>query len=168
MGYMAGTKGNLSLPSAPVAGTDEVQTATFGGAPAGSYVLNVLGYQTAPIAWSAVNATLISALQAALDVIPGVGAGGIVAAVGTMTAGVGTATLTFSGANVSKRAQPTITVVSPPSPGTLTIAETTPGVEAYPPGPRRGLVVSDESTGKLLINTGTPTLPVWTVVGTQV
>lgn len=161
MGYMPGAKGIMYLATAPnTAAVNEVQTLTFGGAPAGNYVLNVRS-TSLTIAWSAVNATLISALQAALDTVPGVGAGHIVAAVGTMTAGVGTATLTYSGASVAGQPQLLPVVVTPPSPGTLTIALTTAGAAQNPPSPRKGALVMNESTGILVQNTGTAASPVW-------
>ena len=46
MAYMPGAKGLLFLPGAAIAtSTNEVQTLTFGGVPAGNYVLSVRGYQ---------------------------------------------------------------------------------------------------------------------------
>lgn len=167
MGYMAGARGGMYLSAAPTAGTDEVQSMVIGGTPSGgsTYSLNVLGFQTGNIGWFNVNATLLSALQAALDAIPGVGVNGIVATAGStpaLTAGVGQVLLTFSGANVSKRAQSTITVITAPAGGTLAITKATPGVDMNPLYPRKGALVVDENAGALLQNTGTPGSPTWT------
>jgi hypothetical protein len=164
MGYMPGAKGLLYLAGAPVAGTDAVQTLTYGGTPAADapYTLNVQGFQTAPILWSAVNATLLSRLQTALDGIPGLGAAQIVATAGTVVAGLGTVLLTYSGINVAKRGVPLVVVVSAPPAGTLVVANTTPGADANPPFPRRGALVMNEATGTPASNTGTAAAPTWT------
>src|SRR3954463_10288848 len=105
MPVIEGSYGILQNTGAPVAGTDEVQTITIGGTPtAGTFTLTYDGFTTAAITWSNVNATLIAAIDAALEALPNIGSGGVVTAVGTMTAGIGTTTVTFSGANMAKRA----------------------------------------------------------------
>jgi hypothetical protein len=156
---------------APVAGTDEVQTLTIGGTPdGGTFQLEFAGYTTAPISWSATNATLIANIDAALEALPPIGAGGVAVAVGSMTAGVGTATITFSGANLAKRAQPTIAVAANALTGTsptVEVAETTPGVNATALGAAKGAMLIDTTNGKAYINTGTAAAPTWTVTGTQ-
>jgi hypothetical protein len=167
MPIMGGSKGVMYLAAAPTVGTDAVNSMVIGGTPSGgsSFILNVFGFQTPAILWSSTNATLLAAIQAALDAVPGVGTNGIVATAGgapALTAGVGQVLLTFSGANVSKRTQSTITVVSPPAGGTLAITESTPGVTMNPFSPRKGALVVDENAGALLQNTGTASLPVWT------
>src|SRR6185436_2823579 len=115
---------------APTAGTNEVQTLTIGGTPtAGTFKLTFDGWTTAAITWSATNATLLAAINAALDALPNVGASGIVATAGTLTAGIGTILLTFSGGSLPKRAVSLMTAtnnLTGTSP-TLAIAETTPG-----------------------------------------
>lgn len=154
---------------APVNGTDEVQTLTI-DATGGTFKLAFNGWTTAAIAWSAVNATLIAAIDAALEALPNIGVGGVATAVGTMTAGVGTATITFSGANVAKTAQPTITVSNNSLTGTatLSVAETTPGVTATARNAAVGGSLVDTTNRKAYINTGTVQgAPTWTVVGTQ-
>jgi hypothetical protein len=155
---------------APAAGTNEVQTLTIGGTPTGgTFTLTFQGFTTGAITWSAVNATLLSAINAALDLLPNVGASGIVATAGTLTAGIGTILLTFSGGNVAKRAVALMTATSSltgTSP-TLAIAETTPGVDTACIGAPKGARLTDTTNGKLYINTGTALNPVWVVVGTQ-
>jgi hypothetical protein len=168
MAYMPGAKGLMYLSGAAVAtATNEVQTLTFGGAPAGNYILSVRGYQLT-IAWSNVNATLLAALQAALDGVPGVGAGSIVATAGALTAGVGTVLLTYSGVSVAGRPQGGIVVISPPSPGTLSVAITTPGAEQNPPLPGKHALYMNLTTGQVYSNSGgTPAAPVWALLAVQ-
>jgi hypothetical protein len=153
----------------PVAGTDEIQTATFGGTwqAAETFRLRYEGEVTAPITWSATNATLVSNIQTALRALPAVNGANLTAAVGTMTNGIGTITLTFVAA-LGKLAVNTITVAANGSAsGTLAVAETTPGVSATGRGAPKGALVVDTATGIWRTNTGTAQAPTWTVVGTQ-
>lgn len=159
---------------APVNGTDEVQTITFGGTPTGgTFKLAFEGFETAAIAWSATNNTLRDNVDAALEALGNIGTGGVVVAVGTMTAGIGTLTVTFSGGNLTKKAVPTLTVpvsgmlLTGTSP-TVAVVETTPGVDATARGARVGARLTDDTNGKLYIQTSSNVLaPTWTVVGTQ-
>ena len=154
----------------PSAGTSEVQTLTFGGTPTGgTFRLNFEGFVTGNISWSATNATLVSNIDTALEALGNVGTSGVTTAVGTMTAGIGTITLTFAGNRV---AQPVglITVDTNALTGTsptLSNARTTAGVEGQFRGCPKGALAIDRTNGKLYINTGTPPAMVWTVVGTQ-
>lgn len=98
----------LGMPSTnagvPGAGTSEVQTLTIGGTPTGgTFRLAFGGRRTAAITWSATNATLIANIDAALEALPTIGTGGITTAEGSLTAGIGTITLTFAG-NLGARA----------------------------------------------------------------
>lgn len=155
---------------APSAGTDEVQTLTIGGTPSGgTFRLSFDGFTTAPISWSATNNTLRDNVDAALEALPNIGAGGVTTAVGTMTSGVGTLTITFAG-NLGKRAVPTITVATNALTGTsptVAVAETTPGADATGLGAPKGAKLVDTTNGIDYINTGTPAAPTWTKVGTQ-
>lgn len=157
----------LQVAGAPVNGTDEIQTLTI-DATGGTFKLKFDGHTTAPIAWSNVNATLIANIDAALEALPNIGTGGVTTAVGTMTAGVGTATITFTGNN-GKKAVPTITVALNSLTGTATcsVAETTPGVDATFRGWGKGTQIVDTTNGIAYINTGTALAPTWTKVGTQ-
>jgi hypothetical protein len=174
MGYLKPGAGaareGRSLAGAPVAGTSEVQTLTFGGTPTGgTFKLGFKSKVTAPIAWSATNGTLVGNIDAALEALSGVGAGQVTTAVGTMTAGIGTITVTFAG-TLAKKAVPTITVVDNSLTGTaptLACVETTPGVSATARGAAIGTELTDTTAGKKYINTGTASVPVWTVVGAQ-
>lgn len=155
---------------APGAGTDEVQTITIGGTPTGgTFKLGFKGQTTAAIEWSATNATLIANIQTALRALATIGGANVNVAVGTMTAGIGTATVTFVGA-LGKAAVPTISVVQNALTGTaptVSVAETTPGVRATGRGAPKGARLTDTTNGVAYINTGTADAPTWTKVGTQ-
>lgn len=159
-----------SVAGAPVAGTDEVQTITFGGTPTGgTFKLAFKGQTTAAISWSATNATLVSNIDTALEALTTIGSGNVTTAVGTMTAGIGTITVTFTG-SLAKKAVPLISVFSNDLTGTaptLAVAETTPGVDATSRGAPKGARLVDTTNGIAYINTGTATIPTWTKVGTQ-
>ncbi len=153
---------------APVAGTNEVQTLTIDAA-GGTFKLKYDGFTTAAISWSATNNTLVANIDAALEALPNIGTGGVVTAVGTMTAGVGTITITFSGTNLAKRAVNTITVANNSLTGTatLSVAETTPGVDGTYRNAPKGAVLIDTTNGVHYINTGAAGAPTWTKTGTQ-
>jgi hypothetical protein len=160
----------VPVPGAPVAGTNEVQTLTIGGTPTGgSFQLVLNGQATTPIAWSATNATLLANIQAALDTMFGE-ANAVVAAAGSLTAGIGTITLTYSGLTFRRALQTTLTYVNNltgTSP-TLAVAKTTPGVDATYRSASTGTQIVRLDTGVLYVNTSTTlNQPTWTVVGTQ-
>jgi hypothetical protein len=165
-----GSIGVHTSAGAPSAGTNEVQTLTIGGTPTGgTYKLALDGVQTAAVTWSATNGTLLSNLNTALDGLSNGGASAIVATAGTLTAGIGTVLLTFSGSPLSKKAVNTMTVANNSLTGsapTLAIAETTPGVDATARGAVRGAILSDTTNGKLYITTSANP-PTWVVVGSQ-
>lgn len=164
-----GAFGVRTSAGAPGAGTNEVQTLTIGGTPTGgTYKLALDGVPTGAVTWSATNATLLSNLNTALDAV--FGTASIVATAGTLTAGIGTVLLTFSGNEYARRAVNTMTVYDNSLTGTtptLAIAETTPGVNATGLGTPKGGTVLDTTNGKAYINTGTDTTPSWTVIGSQ-
>lgn len=155
---------------APVAGTDEIQTLTIGGTPTGgTFQLAYDGFVTAAIPWNATNGTLIASIDAALEALPNIGTGGITTAAGTLTAGIGTITLTFVAQN-GKKAVNTITVANNSMTGTAptaAVAETTPGVDATARGAAPGALLNDTTNKLLYQNTGTAAAPTWTKVGTQ-
>lgn len=161
----------LDNAGVPVAGTDEVQTLTIGGTPTGgTFTLSFGGFTTGAITWSAVNATLLTSTNTALDALASTGgAGGVVATAGTLVAGIGTILLTFSGGNVAKRAQPTMTATSSlvGTAPTLAVAETTPGVNASGMGQGKGALIRDTANGKIYSNIGTAAAPSWQAVGLQ-
>jgi hypothetical protein len=161
----AGASG-YTVAGAPGTGTAAVQTLTIGGTPTGgTFRLAHQGFVTADITWTAVDATLVSRIDAALEALPSIGTGGVVTADSTLTSGIGDATLTFGKAPVSL-----VTVNKNALTGTLptlAIAETTPGVAETAVGAPKGALLTDTTNGKLYINTGTAADPTWTLVGSQ-
>ncbi len=86
-----------------------------------------------------------------------------------MTAGIGTITVTFVSA-LAKKAVPLLVVSDNSLTGTaptLAATETTPGVDATHRGAPKGARLTDTTNGKDYINTGSATVPTWTVVGAQ-
>lgn len=161
-----GTFGPIFNAGAPSAGTNEVQTATLGGTGLGStFRLKLDGVETGDVTWSATNATLLSNINAALDAI--FGASQIVATDSTLASGLGDLLLTFSGSNVSKSVQNTMTARITAGSLTVSVAETTAGVDATARGIAAGGTVVDTTNRKEYINTGTPNAPTWTVKGAQ-
>ncbi len=160
-------RGVLTTAGAPAAGTDEIQTLTIGGTPtSGTFKLKYRNRTTAAITWSATNATLVANIDAALEALPNIGASNVTTAVGTMTAGIGTITITFVAA-LGKQAVPTITVANNSLVGTdptVAVAETTPGVDASFKGAAIGELLVRADTGILHTNVGTAAAPTWTVV----
>lgn len=156
---------------APTAGVSEIQTLTIGGTPSAGYTFNIEfeGYTTAPISWSATNATLVANIDAALELLPNIGTGGVTTAVGTMTSGVGTITLTLAGNRAASNVALMVAslVTSAGTSPTAVIATTTAGVDATFKGVPKGALLIDSTNGKLYINTGTAIAPTWTVAGTQ-
>jgi hypothetical protein len=172
MGYLDPAAGaareRYSSAGAPSAGTNEVQTITIGGTPdGGTFKLAFGGFRTAAIPWSATNNTLRDNVDAALEALPSIGTGGVATAVGTMTAGIGTLTVTFSGGNVAHKAVATLTVADNSLTGTaptVAVAETTPGVDASGRGASPGATLQRLDTGALYQNTGTAASPTWTAL----
>lgn len=160
----------LRTAGAPTAGTSEIQTLTIGGSGLGGTIkLKFMGFVTAAITWSSTNATLLSNINTALDALPNLGDGDIVATADSLTSGIGTISLTFS-ANEAKKAQPLITVADNSLTGTsptLGITEATPGVDASFRGAAKGAQLVDTTNGINYVNTGTGYVPTWTKVGTQ-
>ena len=154
---------------APTVGTDEVQTLTIGGTPtSGTFKLAYDGQTTASISWSATNSTLVANVDAALEALTNIGTGNVTTAVGTMTAGIGTLTITFAG-TLAKKAVNTITVNTNALVGTsptVAVAETTPGVNSSGRGAVIGALLADVTNGILYICTAANP-PTWTKVGTQ-
>ncbi len=165
----AGLGDPVKNAGAPVNGTSEVQTLTI-DAGGGTFKLAFDGFTTAAITWSATNNTLRDNVDAALEALPNIGTGGVTTAVGTMTAGVGTLTITFAG-NLAKKAVPTITVADNSltgGAGTVSVAETTPGVDATHRTAPTGALLIDTTNAFLYQNTSSTALaPTWTKVGTE-
>lgn len=173
MAYLNSAAGQVrqvrGTAGAPTAGTSEVQTITFGGTPTGgTFKLAYKGQITASISWSATDATLVSNIDTALEALSTIGTGNVTTATGTLSSGIGGATVTFAG-TLAKKAVPLITVDTNSLTGTvptLAVTETTPGVDASYRSAPKGSLLADTSNGKLYIATGTNPA-VWAVVGTQ-
>lgn len=161
--------GATVIPGAPAAGTNEVWTLTIGGTPTGgTFKLKYAKRMLAAVTWSATNATLLANLQTALDAF--FGAGAFTAAAGSLTAGIGTITLTAGGSKGKRALTRSFEIGSNDLTGTaptLAIAETTPGVDATGIGTAKGTRFVRSDTGVVYVNTGTADSPTLTVVGTQ-
>lgn len=156
------------VSGAPVNGTDEVQTLTFGGTPSGGTftlymagINEIPGGETAPITWSGTGATLATNIQTALRALLGTS--------NVTVTGTGPFTVTFAAA-LGKLDVPLLRLLNNSMTGsspTITVTVATPGVTATLRGAPPGTQVVDQSTGIAYINTGTAQAPTWTKVGTQ-
>lgn len=165
-----GTFDGLFTAGAPTAGVNEIQTLTIGGTPTGgTFKLTFDGQTTAAITWTATDATLVTNVDTALEALANIGTTGVTTAAGTVSSGIGTITITFTGNNAAKAVN-TITVADNSLTGTaptLAVAETTAGVTASGRGAPKGAKLTDTTNGLAYINTGTALVPVWTKIGTQ-
>lgn len=161
----------LRIAGVPGQGTNAIQTLTFGGTPTGgTFKLAFESQVTTAITWSSTNATLLANIQAALDALTSLGTNGCVAGAGTLSSGIGAATLTY-GAARERQLVPLMTVHSSSLTGsspTVAITDATPGVDAAFRGYPVGTTVMDTTNKIQYVNTGTSTLPVWTKTGAQV
>jgi hypothetical protein len=147
----------LQNAGAPVNGTDEIQRLTIGGTPTGgTFKLRFDGLTTAAIAWSATNNTLLTNIETALEALDNID--GVTLAEDSLSSGIGTLDITFSGVNVAKKAQTLITVADNSLAGTsptLAIAEQTAGVDATHRGAALGALLVDTTNGALYQNIST-------------
>lgn len=154
-----------SIAGAPVAGTDAVQTLNRTGSPTGGTIrFQFKGQKTTPLAHNYTAAQLQTALRALSTI------GGANVTVADAGAGAQPFTVTFTGA-LAKKAVPLIQVKDNQLTGgtapTVAVTNTTPGVSASFRGAPKGAKLTDTTNGKEYTNTGTDTVPVWTVTGTQ-
>lgn len=158
----------FTTPDAPVNGTNEVQTLTFSGSiSGGSFILSFNNRQTGAIAWSSTNATLVSNIDVSLEALNTIGASGVVTAVGTMTAGIGTITVTFSGTKNAKLDVSQLIVANNALTGSgalVAVTTTTPGVTADGRTSAQGSLCVGVSTNGLYINEGTSPNPSWVLI----
>lgn len=162
MGFIEGSSNAIEHAGAPVDGTDAVQDIDITGVPTGgTFKLAFDGFVTADIAFDADNA----AVEAAIEALPNVGAGGFTVA-GTNPNFAGT-----FGANLAKKLVPVITLYENALTGgtspSVTITDTTPGVDATRRGAKTGALIKDVTNGELYINEGAGVEPAWVKVGTQ-
>lgn len=152
----------------PANGTSEIDTLTIqASTTSGTFTITIAGGRTTgPITWSATNATLVANVDAALEAVPNIGTGGVTTAVGSMTAGIGTITLTFTGKN-ARMDFPllgigTNSLVGGAAP---TLTTTTPGVTATFREAQTGQLLVDSTTPDLYINDSVTLFsPTWTKV----
>lgn len=163
MGQIEGALDIYQNAGAPSNGVNEVQTITPSAVPdSGTFKLKYEGYETAALDFDASAAEM----QTALNAIPSIGAGGVAVA---LDGGTGVYTVTFSGANLAKRALALISVVSnevldsSADPVTLTVAESVAGVLATCLGAAPGALLMDTTNKVLYVNTGTAAAPTWSV-----
>lgn len=149
----------LRYAGSPVS-VNEVQTITGTGT-GGSAVFTFGGQSTAAQAYNVTAA----ALQTALRALSSINGANVTCTGGALGAApiVVTFTGSLAGTNVGM-----ITVGSGMTGGTVTVAETTPGVPpAFKAQAAVGALLIDTTNAILYINTGTQAFPVWTKVGTQ-
>ena len=154
---VAGDGVPLKFSAAPTAGTDAVQTVTVTGTPTGgTFKLKYRGHTTTALAYNAAD----TAITAALEALPAIGAGGVVAS-GTLATGT---TVTFGGRLGSlavQLLQPVNVKLTGGTAPDVTVADTTPGVTATGRGAALGQSGFDAATGTEYINTGTVYDPAW-------
>ena len=151
--------------SAPTNGVNAVQTITIGGTPTGgNFTLSFQGKTTAPINWTATNATLVSRVDSALEALATIGTGGVVTANSTLSSGIGAMTATFSGGNLAHLAIGNMTASAANLTGTsptVSISLTTAGVTADGRKSLPGSLLINTATGAIYSNSGTPLNPSW-------
>lgn len=154
----------IDIPTAPVAGGNEVQTITKTGTPtAGQWRLKFRNNRTAPLAWNATATQIRDALRALNEVKTDGVSGATGGPINTTAVAV-----TFGGrlasANVPQMTVEDISLVG----GSFAVTTTTPGVDATLRSMAlpKGAIVQAQDTGKLYVNEGTATAPVWRMVTT--
>jgi hypothetical protein len=155
---------------APSNGTSEVDTLTIqSGTSAGTFTITIDdGRTTAPITWSATDATLVARVDAALEVLSAIGTGGVTTAAGTLSSGIGTITITFTGKN-ARQNMPALSIGTNSLTGgsAPTLTTTTAGVAATWGTAPTGTLIEDTSNGDLFQNISTTAgSPNWQYRGT--
>lgn len=152
-----------TVPTAPVSGSSEVQTITATGTPtAGTFRLQYRNDITTPLNWNATATQIRDALRALNEIQ----ASGIASATGgpVQTTPV---VVNFGGhlanANVAQLAVVQAAITG----GGFAVTTGTPGVTGTLRGRPRGTVVVTADTGKLYVNEGTDTAPIWKIVTTS-
>jgi hypothetical protein len=160
------TRDVYAYAGVPASGTNEVDTLTIAsGTTSGTFTITVAsGRTTAPITWSATNATLVARVDAALEALSVIGTGGVTTAEGSLTAGIGTITITFAGKN-AKRDMPALSIGTNSLVGgdAPTLTTTTAGVAATWKDAPTGTLLMDSTNAVLYTNTSTTAgSPTWT------
>lgn len=152
------TKSVYSYPGVPANGTSEIDTLTIQtSTSAGTFTITVAGGRTtAPITWSATDATLIADIDAKLEALSVIGSGGVVVAAGTGSSGIGTYTITMSGKNARQDFALLSIGTNSLTGGTApTLTTTTAGVAATWKDAYIGALVEDSTNGELYQNIST-------------
>jgi uncharacterized protein (DUF697 family) len=131
----------------PGNGSSEVQTLTIGGVPVAGDTFRIRrdGVPTAPIPWSAVNATLLASMVTALNAA--FGTGSVVPTAGTLAAGIGTILLTYGGklASLNVTLATASTTLVGGSTMTAVITDTTQGVTAAFRHAKPGMILQSDN-----------------------
>lgn len=152
------TKSLYSFAGVPANGTSEIDTLTIQtSTSAGTFTITVAGGRTtAPITWSATDATLIADIDAKLEALSVIGTGGVVVAAGTGSSGIGTYTITMAGKNARQDfALLSIGTNSLTGGAAPTLTTTTAGVAATWKDAYIGALVEDSTNGELYQNIST-------------
>jgi hypothetical protein len=114
------------------------------------------GRTTAPITWSATDATLIANIDAALEALPNIGTGGVTTAAGTGSSGIGTYTVTFTSKNAAQDF-PLLSIGTNSLTGGAapTVTTTTAGVAGTYANAATGALLEDTTNGELYQNVST-------------
>lgn len=151
-----------TVPTAPVAGTNEVQTLTPSATlTSGAFRLKFRNERTAQLNYNATATQIRDALRALNEVT----ADGVSGATGGPIST--TAVVTTFGGHLARANVPQLTLDSSTLVGgTINITTTTAGVDAAVRGMGKGTIVQAEDTGKLYVNEGDVQTPVWRIVTT--
>lgn len=156
---------------APSNGVNEIQTLVIGGSTTGGTLkLGYDGFTSGAITWSATTSTILANINTALDAMPNLANGEVVATDSTLSSGNGDILLTFSG-NSAKKNVNLITLTNSLTGGThtLTISTTTAGVDATHRSAPLGTLLVDTTNKTLYQHRGTAINPTWTAItGTAV
>ncbi len=149
----------------PKNGSNEVQLLTIGGTPTGgTFTISYGSLVSGAITWSATNATLVANIQAALDTM--LGTNSTLVAASSLTAGIGTITITFQNIRGSQAQSflmvATSSLTPPANNPTAAITLQTAGITATGRGNGIGSEYVDNTTGVVYINVSQTALnPKW-------
>jgi hypothetical protein len=153
-----------TIPTAPVAGVNEVQTLTASAAlTAGTFRLRYRNERTSVLNYNATATQIRDALRALNEIT----ADGVSGATGGPVNAVATPVAVTFGGHLARANVPQLVLDSANlTGGTINITTTTAGVDAAVRGMGKGTIVQAEDTGKLYVNEGDVTTPVWRMVTT--
>lgn len=146
----------VEIPTAPVNGSSETQRLTVGGGtPTSGNIVVKHRTRTVTIPWNATATQFRDALRGLNEIGPT----GVTGSGGPLP---GTPIDIAFAARLANQDEPQMTIASHTlSAGTPAITTTVAGVTASPRGMSAGTVVVAKDTGRLYVNRGTATVPVW-------